>query len=181
MREVASCAHIRPPVLAAFAVETPRRRVFFCYRASASRAGARSFLRKVNYLAHSSSTAKTNRPPAAHSGRRGWIAQIFGLELHGRFAAPWVTSGAEAPFSTPVVRAHVVSDGEVGELWCDEGADRLVNWRFDDGSTLLAIDRHPDLGYRMCAHRQGVHVVSADGSRIWSCPSAPMTGSGSAI
>ncbi|HEY4826064.1 MAG TPA: hypothetical protein VIH85_04825 [Solirubrobacteraceae bacterium] len=100
----------------------------------------------------------------------GWVAQIFGLELHGNFPASWITGAVDASHPTPAVRAHVVPAEELEELWRAERAQRLVNWRFDDGSTLLSIDRHPDLGYRMCAHRQGVHVVSADGSRVWSCP-----------
>ena len=95
---------------------------------------------------------------------------MFGLELRGTFAAPWSTASTETPVSAPVVRADVVSANEARQLWCDEGAQRLVNWRFDDGSMLLSIDRHPDRGYRMCPRDQGIHVVSADGSHIWSCP-----------
>jgi hypothetical protein len=125
---------------------------------------------RMGYILDAPSTAGSITPPVECAAGDGWIARMFGLELHGNFAAPWITGGVEAPYPAPVVRARVVSADAAGELWCDEHAERLVNWRFDDGSMLLFIDRHPDLGYRMCAHRQGVHVVSVDGSRIWSCP-----------
>jgi hypothetical protein len=98
------------------------------------------------------------------------MVHIFGLELRGSFAAPWTTPCGAAPLAIPVVHAHVVSLDEAEEMWCGERAARVVNWRFEDGSTLLSIDRHPELGYRMCAYRQGVHIVSADGAHIWSCP-----------
>lgn len=107
--------------------------------------------------------------PRDRAERDGWTVQIFGLDLHGGFAAPWVTSAATTGRRIPVVHADVVSVDEADALWSGEDAERLVNWRFEDGSTLLSIDRHRDLGYRMCAHGQGIHRVSADGSHIWSC------------
>jgi hypothetical protein len=123
----------------------------------------------VSYVRDVSSTAALIEP-RVRAGRDGWTAEMFGLEVCGGFPAPWIASGPESSSRAPVVRAHVVSEEEAGELWRDDDAQRLVNWRFDDGSTLLSIDRHPDLGYRMCALRQGIHMVSADGSHIWSCP-----------
>ena len=47
--------------------------------------------------------------------------------------------------------------------WPGEQANRLVERRWPDGSLFLAIDHHPDAGYRIHAPGYGEHVVSSDG------------------
>ena len=124
----------------------------------------------MSYVRDVSSTAGSIAPPLVGAGCDGWTDHIFGLELRGGFPAPWIASGVEPSSRAPVVHTHVVSEDDAGKLWCEGDAKRLVNWRFDDGSALLSIDCHPDAGFRLCALRQGIHMVSADGSHIWSCP-----------
>jgi len=121
-------------------------------------------------LAVSGSLRYAEQPACLDTGRAAWRSSAFGLALEGAFEAPGFARDLHAASDFPLVRLNLMSDPDVRAAWVDDQAERLVNWRFDDGRPVMTVDRHPELGYRLFAIGQGVHVVSADGSRICSAP-----------
>lgn len=48
----------------------------------------------------------------------------------------------------------------------------LLSKRFEGGDAFLTVDADPVAGYRVWAQGLGLHLVSADGASLWTCPSA---------
>lgn len=110
------------------------------------------------------SRATSAPAPPAHDA---WTASTFGLELHGNFAAPGLAgTGVGAP-GAPVVRARLMPAGPAAG-WDSPLTQRVIRWQLEGTGTILQIDRHPELGYRLFARDQGTHVVSPDGREIAS-------------
>jgi hypothetical protein len=97
-----------------------------------------------------------------------WTSQAFGLNVTGDFDAPGLSRGARGSEDLPAVRATTISPEEAAAAWPGEDAERLLNWRYENGSIVMSIDRHPQAGYRLYAIQQGVHLLSADGALIRS-------------
>lgn len=111
----------------------------------------------------------TALPHGAVEHSHAWTARVFGLDVHGAFPAPGLAEAAPVAGSRPVVNAAIACDGETVDWPASEGT-RVLHYRFEDGSTIMAVDHHPELGYRLFALEQGTHFVSADGRSIWSAP-----------
>jgi hypothetical protein len=60
------------------------------------------------------------------------------------------------------------STAELDGAWCPGTAERVLDRRRRDGRLVMAVDHHPDLGYRVYAPHNGRHLVSRDGARIFS-------------
>lgn len=68
-------------------------------------------------------------------------------------------------------REVVLGLGSAAELdgaWCSAATERVLDRRRYDGRLVMAVDHHPDLGYRVYAPHNGRHLVSRDGARIFS-------------
>jgi hypothetical protein len=52
--------------------------------------------------------------------------------------------------------------------WADRRSTAVVDLRYEGGRTFLRVDRAEEGSYRVSTSRHGRHVVSADGSGIWS-------------
>ncbi len=113
-------------------------------------------------------TCERASAPAGAQAR--WRATAFGLSLRGDFPALGFPSNEPVGIGYPRVRVTVVSEEQAAERWGIEDGRRLLDWRFEHGQQMMSINHHPERGYRLFAVRQGVHILSADGSRIWSAP-----------
>src|SRR5262245_11969164 len=68
-------------------------------------------------------------------------------------------------------REVVLGLGSAAELdgaWRSGTAERVLERRRRDGRLVMAVDHHPDLGFRVYAPHNGRHLVSPDGARIFS-------------
>ncbi len=60
------------------------------------------------------------------------------------------------------------SVAELDAAWRPRTAERVLERSRHGGRLVMAVDHHPDLGYRVYAPRNGRHLVSPDGARIVS-------------
>jgi hypothetical protein len=105
-------------------------------------------------------------PPAAP-----WSGHAFGIPLRGRVEVDGVEHSAEAIVDLPPTTLELAADDELASGWSSaDGAERLREWRFDDGALEGSLDRHPERGCRLSVHGYGTFVVSADGRRIDCAP-----------
>jgi hypothetical protein len=90
-----------------------------------------------------------------------WIGSAFGLSLRSEFPLPGLEPGRPG---APVERSiDLVLSPEAGEPF--EGAGRLQEWHYPDGTLGLTIDRDERRGYRFFLYGAGVFELAADGSR----------------
>lgn len=98
-----------------------------------------------------------------------WSTSVFGLELRGAFHAP----GLEVPSAggrLSSVHVGLVSKGKIDASWRPSDARRLLHWQYNDGRDIMTVDHDPDLGYRLFAIRQGLHLLSSDGAWLSCAP-----------
>lgn len=101
-----------------------------------------------------------------------WSSGAFGIDLRADFDAPGLAGTGVPAYDAPVVHAGVVPCRVAATIWPEEASERLVHWRLEGAGTVLTIDRHPVMGYRLSARDQGTHLISADGSRVMCAPGA---------
>jgi hypothetical protein len=103
-------------------------------------------------------------PPGQARQRRR--AQAFGLELDAPLALPLLA----APAGSGLRRARweLAETEQLEHDWPAGEGERLLHFRFEDGRSMLTVDRRPDLGYRIWAPGFGRHTVSLDGTVIRS-------------
>ncbi len=107
-------------------------------------------------------------PSSPGDGDR-WHGQAFGLDLEGGFPAGRLFEGD----STALARrtsVEVVSAPMLEEAWSREDAHLLRDLRDGEDRGLLAIEEHPELGYRLDAPAYGRYVLSRDGSLVLCDP-----------
>src|SRR5438309_2045298 len=102
--------------------------------------------------------------PSPATGR--WRSQAFGLDLRGDFDAPGLGRRTGAPSPAPLVRITALTGPGPSVPWPEHEAERLLHWRVKDGESVMTVDRHPELGYRLYALHQGTYFVAADGASI---------------
>lgn len=111
--------------------------------------------------------------PAA--GEDAWCGRAFGL----RVTAPAeleTLSACDAGGADRVVSWSRTADRrDLARDWSGEAPSRLLDYRFDDGRQMLAIDTDRAGSYLIESPGYGAHAVSADGTRITSLlpPDAP--------
>lgn len=91
-----------------------------------------------------------------------WTGTAFGLSLRSEFPLPGLEVGEDRPRGERGI-ALALSPG-LGEPF--EGAERLQEWHYPDGTLGLTIDRDAERGYRFYLYGAGVFVLAADGSDV---------------
>jgi hypothetical protein len=90
-----------------------------------------------------------------------WTGEAFGLSLRSEFPLPGLTPSGSGEAGG---RAIALSrSGEPAEPF--DGAERLQEWHYPDGTLGLTIDRDEERGYRFYLYGAGVFVLAADGGR----------------
>lgn len=90
-----------------------------------------------------------------------WAGSAFGLSLRSEFPLPGLEPREVAePGDRDVALALSPDTAEPFE-----GAERLQEWHYPDGTLGLTIDREAERGYRFYLYGAGVFVLAADGSR----------------
>jgi len=100
----------------------------------------------------------------APSARRRGTA--FGLRVDSPLPLDGVgPASAPAPGRT---RIELATPSELNRSWRARAAERVLERRQRNGSLTMAVDAHPELGYRVYAPRYGRHLVSGDGRQVLS-------------
>jgi hypothetical protein len=87
-----------------------------------------------------------------------WAGNAFGLALRSEFPLPGLERDGEAASGRGI---ELALSPEPGEPF--EGAERLQEWHYPDGTLGLTIDRDEDRGYRFFLYGAGVFELAADG------------------
>lgn len=91
-----------------------------------------------------------------------WTGNAFGLVLHSEFPLPGLTpSSCEAGAGGDREIALALSPAPADPF---DGAERLQEWHYPDGTLGLTIDRDEERGYRFYLYGAGVFVLAADGT-----------------
>jgi hypothetical protein len=90
-----------------------------------------------------------------------WTGSAFGLSLRSEFPLPGLTPGEEGPADGRAV--ELALSPQPGEPF--DGAERLQEWHYPDGTLGLTIDRDARRGYRFFLYGAGVFELTPDGSR----------------
>lgn len=90
-----------------------------------------------------------------------WTGEAFGLSLRSEFPLPGLEPSGGIEGGSRAVSLSLSRDP--AEPF--EGAERLQEWHYPDGTLGLTIDRDEERGYRFYLYGAGVFVLAADGSR----------------
>lgn len=91
-----------------------------------------------------------------------WAGSAFGLSLRSEFPLPGLEPSEDAAAGERDIALALSPDP--AEPF--EGAERLQEWHYPDGTLGLTIDRDARRGYRFYLYGAGVFVLAADGSRV---------------
>ena len=106
--------------------------------------------------------------PAERNGRA--VVSGRGCAFGITVTAPMqlMASACGASTGSREVVLELRSAAELDDAWRPGRAERVLERTRRDGRLVMAVDHHPDLGYRVYAPRNGRHLVSPDGARIFS-------------
>jgi hypothetical protein len=90
-----------------------------------------------------------------------WAGSAFGLALRSEFPLPGLTP-SDGDGDRDRAIALALSPDPADPF---EGAERLQEWHYPDGTLGLTIDRDEERGYRFFLYGAGAFVLAADGSR----------------
>jgi hypothetical protein len=90
-----------------------------------------------------------------------WSGNAFGLSLRSEFPLPGLVASEEGRFEGRRI-ALALSPDPADSF---DGAERLQEWHYPDGTLGLTIDRDPERGYRLYLYGAGVFVLAGDGGR----------------
>jgi hypothetical protein len=99
-----------------------------------------------------------------------WEGTAFGLSLRSEFALPGLNRTAVP--STGGARRLELKLGAPSHGAAAGWGERLQEWSYPDGPVGLAIDRHPERGYRFYVLDAGIFELSSEGSQA-VCRPAP--------
>jgi hypothetical protein len=91
-----------------------------------------------------------------------WIGDAFGLSLRSEFPLPGLEAGGEKMRGARCIA--LARSPEPADPF--EGAERLQEWHYPDGTLGLTIDRDPGRGYRFYLYGAGVFVLAPGGERV---------------
>ena len=106
--------------------------------------------------------------PATRPGRAATSDRSCAFGIGITSPVQLMASACEAGANGRDVVLEVRGAVEVDHGWSPKTAERVLERRRRDGRLVMAVDRHPDVGYRVYAPHNGRHVVSRDGGRILS-------------
>jgi hypothetical protein len=91
-----------------------------------------------------------------------WTGSAFGLSLRSEFPLPGLEPSEDTGAGSRDVALALSRDP--AEPF--DGAERLQEWHYPDGTLGLTIDRDEERGYRFYLYGAGVFVLAADGGRV---------------
>jgi len=91
-----------------------------------------------------------------------WTGDAFGLSLSSEFPLPGLAPGEDGAAGGRGISLALSPDS--AEPF--DGAERLQEWHYPDGTLGLTIDRDAERGYRFYLYGAGVFVLAADGNRV---------------
>jgi hypothetical protein len=91
-----------------------------------------------------------------------WIGSAFGLSLRSEFPLPGLEPGEDAATGPREIALALASDPADPF----DGAERLQEWHYPNGTLGLTIDRDSERGYRFYLYGAGVFVLAAGGDRV---------------
>jgi hypothetical protein len=122
-------------------------------------------------MASTTEPAAATRPPAT-APATSWTGHAFGIPLRGLLEVDGIEP-SPAVVDLPPTAVELATDAELADGWSPgDGAERLREWRFDDGTLEGSLDRHPERGCRLSVRGYGTFTVSPDGLRIACAPAA---------
>jgi hypothetical protein len=98
-----------------------------------------------------------------------WRGRAFSLEIDASFEAPGLPA-ALGDAHGPRTQLDLADAGDIDARLPEDGVDRVLEERFDDGPPARTIDAHPRAGYRLYARHFGLAWISANGDRILCAP-----------
>lgn len=99
-----------------------------------------------------------------------WRGAAFGLQITSSYPIVGILEGPP-PDSRPPVTLELEEPNRATSRWPRKGATRLVDERSPSGRSEMRIDQHDDVGFRVWMPDMGAHIVSRDGSCVWSAVS----------
>ncbi len=90
----------------------------------------------------------------------------FGIEIEATFPVPDLPP--EPAGSYPHTRLILAEAREIERAWPSAEAETALRRTLPDGSPVMVVSRHDDVGFQVWAPRYGRHLVSADGSSVSS-------------
>lgn len=103
---------------------------------------------------------------ASGARRRG---RVFGLEVEADFNLPMLPASGRRSRARRTV-LELVDSKTLRSRWPAREAERSNEALRANGDLDFAVDRHPEAGYLLTAHRLGRFVVAADGTRVQCAP-----------
>ena len=105
---------------------------------------------------------------AAESRAASWHGRAFGLVVAASEELETLSECPPEPGAATTNWRRVAEIEELADEWPGVDVKPLVNTRFPDGRLMLSIDTDASSAYLVEAPGYGLHVVSADGTRITS-------------
>lgn len=90
-----------------------------------------------------------------------WTGEAFGLCLRSEFPLPGLKPGGNGAGGSRTIA--LTRSSAPAEAF--DGAERLQEWHYPDGTLGLTIDRDEERGYRFYLYGAGAFVLAADGGR----------------
>jgi hypothetical protein len=91
-----------------------------------------------------------------------WTGEAFGLSLRSEFPLPGLQPSGDIEGGSRAISLSL--SGDPAEPF--DGAERLQEWHYPDGTLGLTIDRDEERGYRFYLYGAGVFVLAADGGQV---------------
>jgi hypothetical protein len=111
-------------------------------------------------------TVANSPPPETASTRRG---VAFGLRIAGAFPAPGLWTAA-ATAARRRVSLGIVPPAALAQWWPDCEGEPLLRLPLGDNGPILALDEHPERGYRLRVDGFGDYLIAGDGQRVLLTP-----------
>ena len=105
----------------------------------------------------------------APPGAPEWRGRAFGLDVSSSWPLAGVAPRPVSAGGTPEVRLRLIESAELRRRWPDEGT-RVFSQSLPDGRTMLELEEHGTLGYRVIAPGHGSCLVSSDGRSLEFAP-----------
>lgn len=114
-------------------------------------------------------TPARNETVKLRSGRipsgQVWRGRAFGIDVEAAFPIPELPVSRDGRDSA-LTTFELVEPADLERGWPADEATVLVSRTFLDGSPMMVVEGHDEVGFRIWAPRYGRHVVSRDGTHV---------------